>query len=137
PFTLMAKHVQAPPTPPAIHRPDVDPELEEVILRSLAKRPEDRYQTGDDFDRALTRVGDRICPGWAHALEPGADLSTMISNQPAISVASMPAAPVVTAPAAAHSAPVAPAYNPAPPPPRPGVARKAAVGCLGVAAVSA
>ncbi len=138
PFTLMAKHVQAPPTPPAIHRPGVDPELEDVILKSLAKRPDERYQTGDEFDRALTRVGDRPCPGWAQALEPGADLSRMVSTTPAPAAAPAVAAPAAPlAPPAPLSPPVAAAYNPAPPPPRPGVARKAAVGCLGVLALAA
>src|SRR5712692_2666572 len=50
PFTLMAKHVQAPPKPPSVHRPGLDMGLEEVILKSLSKRPEDRYQSGQEFD---------------------------------------------------------------------------------------
>src|SRR2546429_2271822 len=42
PFTLMAKHVQAPPKPPSVHRPGLDMGLEEVILKSPTKRPEER-----------------------------------------------------------------------------------------------
>jgi len=56
PFTLMAKHVQAPPKPPSVHRPGLDMELEEVILKSLSKRPEDRFQTGQEFDDAIGRA---------------------------------------------------------------------------------
>jgi serine/threonine protein kinase len=142
PFTLMAKHVQAPPPPPAIHRPDVDPELEEVILKSLEKDPEHRYQTGDEFDRALTKVGNRLCPGWEHALEPGADLSRMVPTQPGITMAAVPLAPVIPPPAGPAPGPivpppVAPAYNPVPPVPRGGPARRVATGCLGVAALAA
>src|SRR2546427_10828537 len=33
PFTLMAKHVQAPPKPPSVFRPGLNPELEQVILK--------------------------------------------------------------------------------------------------------
>src|SRR6201982_1415736 len=46
PFTLMAKHVQAPPKPPSVHKPGLDMRLEEIILKALSKRPEDRYQSG-------------------------------------------------------------------------------------------
>jgi len=53
PFTLMAKHVQAPPKPPSVFRPGLNPELEQVIMKSLAKRPEDRYQSGQEFDHAI------------------------------------------------------------------------------------
>ena len=142
PFTLMAKHVQAPPPPPAIHRPDVDPELEDVILKSLEKDPEQRYQTGDEFDRALLRVGNRLCPGWEHALEPGADLSLMVATQPGATMGAIPLAPApppaaTPAPGAVVSAPVAPAYNPAPPVPRGGAAKRVATGCLGALALAA
>src|SRR5437773_1824514 len=78
PFTLMAKHVQAPPKPPSVHRPGLDRELEEVILKSLSKRPEDRYQSGQEFDEAMAKVADRLTPGWPRSLEPGANLSKMV-----------------------------------------------------------
>src|SRR6202051_3858891 len=80
PFTLMAKHVQAPPKPPSLHRPGLDPGLEEAILKSISKRPEDRFQTGQEFDDVISRLADRLFPGWQRSLEPGADLSKMVSG---------------------------------------------------------
>jgi hypothetical protein len=80
PFTLFAKHVQAPPPPPTVIRPGLDPALETVILKSLSKRPEDRYQTGSEFDRELSTIATRVCgPSWIHSLEPGADVTRMVS----------------------------------------------------------
>ena len=38
PFTLMAKHVQAPPKPPSVFRPGLNPELERLILKALSKK---------------------------------------------------------------------------------------------------
>src|SRR5690348_5094134 len=53
PFMLMAKHVQAPPKPSSVFRPGLNPDLEQLILKALSKRPEDRYQTGHEFDEAM------------------------------------------------------------------------------------
>ena len=132
PFTLMAKHVQAPPKPPSVHRPGLDMRLEEMILKSLSKRPEDRFQTGDEFDATLTRIADRLCPGWPKSLEPGADLSKMKPAAAAAHAAAMASPLAIPSMAeAAASAPVRAAYNPAPPV-KP-VAKKAS-GCLGVIA---
>ena len=129
PFTLMAKHVQAPPKPPSVHRPGLDPGLEEVILKSLSKRPEDRFQTGQEFDDAIARIAERICPGWRRSLEPGADLSKMVPNATA-PPAMMPATPIGVAIQQPTSAvPVQAAYNPTPPV-KP-VAKQSA-GCLSV-----
>ena len=114
PFTLMAKHVQAPPRPPSVFQPGLNPELERIILMSLAKRPEDRFQTGQEFDAAMCRVADQICPGWRQSLEPGADLSRMVpvSTPPA----AMPATPIGIAVASTATAGSArAAYNPTPP----------------------
>jgi serine/threonine protein kinase len=125
PFTLMAKHVQAPPKPPSVHRPGLDLRLEEVILKSLSKRPEERYQTGQEFDDAMSRVADRLCPGWQRSLEPGADLSKMVpSAAPYATTPPMTGMPVMPA-----QVPVQAVYNPAPPV-KP-VAKKTS-GCLSV-----
>src|SRR6266852_3930243 len=131
PFTLMAKHVQTPPKPPSVHRPGLDMGLEEVILKSLSKRPEERYQTGQEFDDAMSRVADRLCPGWQRSLLPGADLAKMVpggtsvpGTNPAVAgLPVMPAGPPMPA------QPVQSVYNPTPPV-RP-VAKKTS-GCLGV-----
>src|ERR1700694_3835102 len=125
PFTLMAKHVQAPPKPPSVYRPGLDIAVEEVILKSLSKRPEERFQTGQEFDDALGRVAERTCPGWQRRLEPGADISTMLAGAtPTASAIGMG----VAQPATAVS--VQAAYTPAPPV-KP-VAKSA--GCMGVLA---
>src|SRR5689334_9079095 len=132
PFTLMAKHVQAPPKPPSVFRPGLNPELEQVILKSLSKRPEDRFQTGKEFDEAISRVADQMCPGWQRSLEPGADLSRMVPR-PSTTVA--PATPIgiaISQPGAAIQAPPHAVYNPTPPV-KP-VAKKA-TGCVSVLGV--
>jgi serine/threonine-protein kinase len=131
PFTLMAKHVQAPPKPPSVHRPGLDMGLEEVILKSLSKRPEDRYQTGQEFDDAMCRVADRITPGWQRSLEPGADLSKMVPGATPYSAAvvAMSGFPVRPAGAPMPATPVQSVYNPTPPV-KP-VAKKTS-GCMGL-----
>ena len=114
PFTLMAKHVQAPPRPPSVFQPGLNPELEQIILKSLSKRPEDRFQTGAEFDAAMCRVADQMCPGWQKSLEPGADLSRMVPT--ATPPTAMPATPIGIA--VAHTATAGSAhaaYNPTPP----------------------
>ena len=116
PFTLMAKHVQAPPKPPSVFRPGLNAELERVILKSLSKRPEERFQTGHEFDEAMSRVADQMCPGWQRSLEPGADLSRMVP-QPAQAgvVPSTPIGIAIAQPGAAVQSPPHVVYNPTPP----------------------
>src|SRR3989440_7141258 len=115
PFTLMAKHVQAPPKPPSVFRPGLNPELEQVILKSLSKRPEDRFQTGQEFDDAMSRVADQMCPGWQRSLEPGADLSRMLPRgTPSMPIPSTPIGMAIAQPATAIPPPHI-AYNPTPP----------------------
>jgi serine/threonine protein kinase len=128
PFTLMAKHVQAPPQPPSVYRPGLDAELEGVILKSLAKRPEDRFQTGQEFDEAIVGIADRLYPGWQHSLEPGADLSKMVAGAtPPAVAASTPIGMAIQQ--SATAVPAQAVYNPTPPV-KPATAKQA--GCLGL-----
>jgi eukaryotic-like serine/threonine-protein kinase len=116
PFTLMAKHVQAPPKPPSVFRPGLNPELEAVILKSISKRPEDRYQSGADFDEAMSRVADQMSPGWTRSLEPGADLSKMVPRAtPAYPVPATPIGIAVSGHGATAIAQPHVVYNPTPP----------------------
>src|SRR2546421_7233986 len=115
PFTLMAKHVQAPPKPPSVFRPGLNPELEQVILKSISKRPEDRFQSGHEFDEAMSRVADQMCPGWQRALEPGADLSKMVPRAtPANALPATPIGMALPQPSTAIPYPHV-VYNPPPP----------------------
>jgi len=43
------------PDPPSAARPEVDADLEEVVLRALEKEPAQRYRTASEMARALTR----------------------------------------------------------------------------------
>jgi hypothetical protein len=45
------------PAPVSVHRPDVDPTLEAVCARALAKRPADRYPGMREFAAALAGLG--------------------------------------------------------------------------------
>jgi len=116
PFTLMAKHVQAPPKPPSVFRPGLNLELEAVILKSISKRPEDRFQSGAGFDDAMARVADQMCPGWTRSLEPGADLSKMVPRStPAYPVPATPMGMAIGGQAGTAVPHPQVVYNPTPP----------------------
>ena len=53
---IAMKHVNELPAPPSALRPEIPPELDQIILRSLAKDPADRYQTAEEFIEDLERV---------------------------------------------------------------------------------
>jgi len=54
---LIAKHMQEEPVPPSRRTElDVSPQLEQVVLACLAKRPEDRPQTATGLDRMLAEI---------------------------------------------------------------------------------
>jgi serine/threonine-protein kinase len=51
---VMIAHVRDEVTPPSQLQADVPAELEAVILRCLAKRPEDRFQDAESLEQALS-----------------------------------------------------------------------------------
>ena len=44
------------PEPPSELRPDVPHDLDLVVLRALAKDPDERYQSAEEMDADLARV---------------------------------------------------------------------------------
>ena len=53
---IAMKHLNDPPKPTSKIRPEIPEELDAVVLRALAKNPEDRYQTAEEFSEDLHRV---------------------------------------------------------------------------------
>jgi serine/threonine protein kinase len=77
-FELARMHVEDPPEPPRFRRPELSARLERIILRCLAKHPDDRYPSAtalaEDLADIATRSRDtRDIPVPAEYLkEPGA-----------------------------------------------------------------
>ena len=61
--SVALKHLSEPPPPLSQLRPDVDPGLESVIMAALAKDPARRWQSAEEFAKALTTVGEHIVAG--------------------------------------------------------------------------
>lgn len=60
---IAAEILMKEPDPPSAHRPDLDPELDALVLRALNKRPEDRYATGAEFAHRLELWAARALVG--------------------------------------------------------------------------
>jgi beta-lactam-binding protein with PASTA domain/predicted Ser/Thr protein kinase len=56
PIEIAMKHLNEPPRPPSDLRPEVPPELDQIVLRSLAKDPHERYEVAEEFSADLDRV---------------------------------------------------------------------------------
>src|SRR5207244_10493020 len=56
PLAIIAQHLSAAPTPPRELRPELPPALEAVVLRLLAKNPDERYGTAREVKAALAAV---------------------------------------------------------------------------------
>lgn len=54
PIQMLLRRLKGNPLPPSDHRPEVDPELESIILKALQKKPQDRFQSAAEMRRQLT-----------------------------------------------------------------------------------
>jgi len=58
-FELARMHVEDAPPPPRSRRPDLSARFERIILRCLAKHPDDRYASADELLAELDAIGQR------------------------------------------------------------------------------
>lgn len=61
-YEVMMAHMQAPPIPPSQINPAINSVLDAVILKSLEKRPEDRYQSAREFYHCILNPGTVYVP---------------------------------------------------------------------------
>ena len=95
PFTgdpqgVMYAHVYTPPPSLEAGRPDIPQGVRDVVMRALAKQPDDRFQNAGALALALSNAaGDRLAEQ-AQAAHPALDAGTIYlsSNQSAAGVAS-------------------------------------------------
>ncbi|HEY5694896.1 MAG TPA: Stk1 family PASTA domain-containing Ser/Thr kinase, partial [Gaiellaceae bacterium] len=106
PVEIAMKHLSNAPKPPSKLRPDVTPELDKVVLRALAKNPDDRYQSADEMEADLERVArgapvsaataaTQVLPA-AAAVAADPTSATMIAPPPSAPARAVPPPPVVT-----------------------------------------
>jgi beta-lactam-binding protein with PASTA domain/tRNA A-37 threonylcarbamoyl transferase component Bud32 len=108
---IAMKHLNEAPKPPSKARPEIPEQLDQVVLRTLAKAPEDRYQTAEEFAEDLHRVeaGLPLSPETAEA-------ATALLTAPTAAVGSTTQ---VLPDEATRIAPARPQAPAAPPPYRP------------------
>ncbi|HEY3352243.1 MAG TPA: protein kinase [Polyangia bacterium] len=91
PVAVLTKHLTDEPVPPRQRRPDldIDPGAEAIVLRAMAKRREDRYQTADALREELERRRFEVAgiPAAAASALSGAVLVTPPPRPPADSAA--------------------------------------------------
>jgi serine/threonine-protein kinase len=56
PLDVAMLHMTKPPRPPSQLNSQITPQLDAVLLKALAKEPQDRYQTGDEFVKAFQQA---------------------------------------------------------------------------------
>ena len=111
---IAMKHVNELPRPPSSLRAEIPQELDQIVLRALAKEPEDRYQTAEEFIEDLERVEAGLPISRATATAATALLAAPVGDATEVLAADSP-----TRVAPPPSAPVTPRRPPTYPPPGP------------------
>ncbi|MDW8364042.1 MAG: hypothetical protein RMK74_16760, partial [Myxococcales bacterium] len=117
PMEYLQHHIHKPPVPLRQRAPDrnIPQAVEDVVMRALAKKREDRWQTAAEFGRALRDALPRPVATVALRALPGGlpDPSAAAGSPPTtVASASAPASPTAQPPAAAANASGASAPSP-------------------------
>jgi len=108
PVEIAMRHLSDTPQPPSIKRPEIPPDLDMIVLRALAKNPDDRFQTAVEMDAELERVAQGV-----GVTTETADAATAVLSGTAFAGAPTAITPPRRPPAAAR-----PSYRYAEPPPK-------------------
>src|SRR5437016_3661897 len=115
PVELAMKHLSKVPEPPSHLRPEIPRDLDFVVMRALAKSPEERYASADEMDADLARISR----GVAVSPETEEAATAIIARPITVATSVVP--------------PVARPVRPPPGPPTPAGARAAGAGGAGAA----
>jgi len=110
---IAMKHVNELPRPPSKLRAEIPPELDQIVLRALAKEPEDRYQTADEFIEDLERVEAGLPISRATATAATALLVAPVGDATEVLSAESPTRVVAPPPSAPTTPRRPPTYPPA------------------------
>lgn len=112
PMGVVLDHIQTPPPLLRPQRPDLPPAAEAVVLRALAKAPQDRYASAGELARALEQAWQPVAGAVASDIHQQAT-RVWTAARPAVPQTPLPASHL---PAGASAAPALPqrTANPAP-----------------------
>ncbi|OBK77382.1 Stk1 family PASTA domain-containing Ser/Thr kinase [Mycobacterium sp. 1274761.0] len=82
PVAVAYQHVREDPIPPSQRHDGISPELDAVVLKSLAKNPDNRYQTAAEMRADLIRVHSGETPDAPKVLTAAERTSLMASTGP-------------------------------------------------------
>jgi serine/threonine-protein kinase len=92
--SIALKQVSESPVPPSAINPSIPPQLEQLVLKALAKDPAERFQDADEMITALDRLRGHLAAGGA----PSGEATTAFAPMPP------PVVPVPVSPATATGA---------------------------------
>jgi eukaryotic-like serine/threonine-protein kinase len=81
PVAVAYQHVREDPVPPSQRHSDISPELDAVVLKALAKNPDNRYQSAAEMRADLVRVHSGEAPE-APKVFTDAERTSLLSSTP-------------------------------------------------------
>jgi len=85
-FDVAVQHVQATPEPLESIRPDLPLELCALVMKLMAKRPEDRYQSAKEVLRDLARIQKGLSTGIAPSAQSSGSIPLLLGNAASLSL---------------------------------------------------
>jgi eukaryotic-like serine/threonine-protein kinase len=102
PVEIAMKHLSQVPEPPSKLRPDIPHDLDAVVMRALAKDPDQRYGSAEEMDADLARVARGVSVS-----RETEDAMTQVLAGTGVSTAQT----IVTRPRSVATPPIPPAYR--------------------------